>query len=110
VPGAVVTLLARLEHEQDPTLELASATVQDSGGADKHRGMGVMTASVHDAVDRARVLEPGVSSDIGSASMSARNNTVGPGWSPSRIAVIEVSDVPVRICSPRPASASSTRS
>ena len=58
--GAVVALLAGLEHEQHPAGELAGAVGEQPGGADEHRRVGVVPAGVHRVVDARREVEPGV--------------------------------------------------
>ena len=52
-PGAVVALLAGLEHEQHPPGELVAAAGQQLGRADEHRRVGVVAAGVHRPVGRA---------------------------------------------------------
>ena len=59
-PGAVVALLAGLEHEQHPTGDLVAALAQQVGGARQHRGVGVVTAGVHAPLDVRGEVEPGV--------------------------------------------------
>ena len=58
--GAVVALLAGLEHERDPPAEVAAAVGEQLGGAGEHGDVGVVPAGVHHAVDRAGVVEAGV--------------------------------------------------
>ena len=88
---SVEALLAGLEHQQDPTGEVAPPLLEQSGGAEEHRDMGVVPAGVHHAVDLRCEVEPGPSWS-GSASMSARRSVVGPGAAPSMTAVTEVVD------------------
>ena len=96
-PGAVVALLAGLEHEGDPARELAAAVGEQAGGAGEHGDVGVVAAGVHGAVDRRWRTRAPVSSGMGRASMSPRSRIVGPGRSPSRVATTEV-DVVVPVC------------
>ena len=60
VPRAVVPFLAGLEHEAHGARQLAAPRVQQPRRADEHRGVRVVTARVHAAVDLAREVEPGV--------------------------------------------------
>ena len=60
VLGAMVALLARLEHEQHTAGDLVPACRQDSGCRRQHRGVRVVTAGVHAAVALRREVEPGV--------------------------------------------------
>ena len=52
-PGAVVALLAGLEHEQHPAGEVVAAAGEQLGRAGEHRRVGVVAARVHRAVARA---------------------------------------------------------
>jgi hypothetical protein len=47
VPGAVVALLPRLQHEHDLAGELVAALGQQAGGAQQHRRVQVVAAGVH---------------------------------------------------------------
>ena len=58
--GAVVALLARLEHEQHPTGDVVAACRQQLGRAGEHRDVGVVPAGVHRAVGARGEVEPGV--------------------------------------------------
>ena len=60
VAGAVVTLLAGLEHERHPAPQLAPPGNEELGRAGEHGHMGVVAAGVHGAVDLAGVVEAGV--------------------------------------------------
>ena len=58
--GAVMALLAGLEHEQHPAGEVVAVPRQQPGRADEHRGVGVVAARVHLAVVLRREVEAGV--------------------------------------------------
>ena len=51
VLGAVVALLAGLEHERHAPSQRAAARAEQLGGAGEHRHVGVVAARVHGAVD-----------------------------------------------------------
>lgn len=59
VPGAVVALLAGLEHEHDVAREVLAPRRQQVGGADEHRGVQVVPARVHVAGNRRGVVDVG---------------------------------------------------
>ena len=59
-PGAVVALLAGLEHEQHPPGQLVAAVGEQPRRADEHGRVGVVAAGVHRAVDPRGEVEPGV--------------------------------------------------
>ena len=58
--GAVVALLARLEHQQDVALELVAPLDEQASRAQQHRDVRVVPAGVHRAIDLGREVEPGV--------------------------------------------------
>ena len=60
VAGAVVALLAGLEHEQHAPGEVVAAAGEQLGGAGEHRRVGVVTAGVHRPVVAGGEVEPGV--------------------------------------------------
>ena len=57
VLGAVVALLAGLEHEGHPAGQVGAARHEQLGRAGQHRHVGVVAAGVHGAVDGALELE-----------------------------------------------------
>jgi hypothetical protein len=57
---AALALLARLEQEPHPPGQRAAAVGQHAGGADQHRGVGVVAAGVHRPVDLGPVVQVGV--------------------------------------------------
>jgi hypothetical protein len=59
-PGAVVALLARLEHQQDVARELVASLDQQASGTEQHRDVRVVPAGVHRTIDLGREVEPGV--------------------------------------------------
>ncbi len=59
VPGAVMTLLARLEHEHDRAGKFVTPCAERLGRADEHRGMRIVAAGVHRAVDLRRERQAG---------------------------------------------------
>ena len=58
--GAVTRLLARLEHEDHVTQQLAAVRRQQLGGAAEHRGVQVVPTGVHRPVDPRREVEAGL--------------------------------------------------
>ena len=58
--GAVVALLARLEHERDPTPQPAAPRGEQPGTAGQHGDVAVVAAGVHGVVDPAGEVEVGV--------------------------------------------------
>jgi hypothetical protein len=86
--GAVVPLLAGLEHEQHPAGQVGCSGGEQPGRAHEHRGVRVVAARVHRVVDPWSSKSRPVSSGIGSASMSPRSSTVGPGLPPVSIAAM----------------------
>ena len=59
-PGAVVALLAGLEHEQHSSGQLVPAAAEQAGGAGEHRGVRVVPAGVHAPVHVRGEVEAGV--------------------------------------------------
>jgi hypothetical protein len=63
-PGRPVpAFLARLEHEHHISGEVGAVPGKDPGRADQHRGVQVMSAGVHRALDATRVLDAGQLAD-----------------------------------------------
>ena len=60
VPGAVVALLAGLEHEQHPPGQVGPAGGQQPGRAGEHGHVRVVPAGVHGAVDLAGEVQAGL--------------------------------------------------
>ena len=58
--GAVVALLARLEHQQDPSGQRVTPLHEQARGPQQHRDVGVVAAAVHRANVLGRELEAGV--------------------------------------------------
>ena len=56
----MVTFFAGLEHEQDTTCQVGLPGGEHLRRAGEHRDVGVVTAGVHRALDRAGAVEPGV--------------------------------------------------
>jgi hypothetical protein len=56
----VVALLARLKHEQHPPGDVGALRAEQLGGADQHRGVGVVTACMHRSVTLRAEVEPSV--------------------------------------------------
>ena len=59
-PRAVVALLARLEHQQDPARERVPPLREQARRAQEHRDVGVVAAGVHHARQLGREREPRV--------------------------------------------------
>jgi hypothetical protein len=57
---AVIALFARLEHEQHRAGERGLPAREQTGGADQHRDVRVVTARVHGAVDLGRERQAGI--------------------------------------------------
>ena len=77
-------LLAGLEEEADLARELVLQAREDGGHAEQDGGVAVVAARVHHAGVRGGEGQRRSASSIGSASMSARMASVGPGRPPAR--------------------------
>ena len=97
----------RLEHEYDRSGQMRFHRAQNGRRAEEHRRVRVVPARVHHADLLAFVLSGTVDlngrstcSVTGSASMSARNATTGPGRPPRRTPTTPLIATPVRTSSP----------
>ena len=60
VLSTMMAFLTRLEHEQNPPVDLVAVPAQESGGSDEHGDMGVVPTRVHRAIDPRTEIESGV--------------------------------------------------
>ena len=110
--GAVPALLARLEHEDHVAGELLAVRAQHPGGADEHRGVQVVAAGVHDAVDAAAELQAGLLLHRQRVHVAAQQHrrSVAVARPPRSTAVTDDRPLPVVTSSGSPSRARSTRS
>jgi hypothetical protein len=104
---AVVALLARLEHEDDPPGQLPTTRREHARGADQHRHVGVVAARVHGAIDLGGERQARLLPQRQRVHIRAQQDR-GTRQSPTSVVTTEVVLRPVLICNPRPSSASRT--
>lgn len=105
-PRTIVSFLAGLEHEHHVPNQFAPPTGKEPRRPDEHRGVQVMSASMHSWFLR-RKGETGLLLERKGVHIP-RSSTDGPGCPPRSTAVTDESREPVEISNGRPFNAANT--